>query len=204
LGQQNTWLDYNLWLPSPNQLVERVKKLLEKIGTPLAVFAPDDNMADLFIQAVLELGYRIPEDIAVLASNNDRGFCESCRVPLSSVEVNFSQLGYESARVLDQLINGEPDVPKLVKIPPLMVVGRSSTENAEPRDPIVSAIREYIREHFAERITADILIHDIHVSRSVAFERFRKIADIRSEQKSNGSGWSTRNPFWETPITRST
>lgn len=174
LGFQTGWMAYDLWMPSPDKLLAKVRKMVHQAGFPLAVFAPDDNMADLFLQAVLELGLRVPEDVAVLASNNDRGLCEWCRVPLSSVNVNFLRLGYESARLLDRLMENKNNV-SYFKVPPLMVAGRSSTERPESHDLLVSSILDYIREHFAERITADIILRDIRASRTVAYERFRKV-----------------------------
>ena len=175
LGLNATYLHSDLYMPVPGQLLGEVDKAIKQAGLPLAVFSPDDNMADMFMQAVLELGYRIPEDVAILGSNNDRGFCEMCRVPLSSIDVNFSRLGYESARLLDRLMTGDETVPQLLRIPPLMVDKRRSTEKIQSGDPIVRAILQYIGEHFAEKITAEHVIHDVHASRSVAFERFRKI-----------------------------
>ncbi len=175
LGPKPRFLEYDLWMPQPQLLVAEVKKLIEEVGMPLAVFSPDDNMADLFMQAVLELGWRIPEDVAVLGSNNERGFCEMCRVPLSSIDVNFSRLGYESARLLDRVMKGDPAAERLLRVPPLMVERRRSTEKMQSQEPVVRAILEYIGEHFAEKITAEHVIQDIHVSRSVAYERFRKV-----------------------------
>ncbi len=174
LDQKYNELVSELWLPSPDDLLTDVKKTVDRIGLPLAVFSPDDNMADLFIQAAAELGYRIPEDIAVLGSNNERNLCEMSRIPLSSVDVNFSRLGYEAARLLDQLMRDDKTISPYIKIPPLMVEKRRSTEKVLTQDPIVRAIMEYIHEHFAEKITADHVIQDIHASRSVAYERFRK------------------------------
>lgn len=174
LGQHYHEFVSELWLPSPQDLLSEVKKIVEKVGLPLGVFSPDDNMADLFMQAAAELGYRIPEDIAVVGSNNERALCEMCRIPLSSIDVNFSRLGYEAARQLDQLMNGDSKAPQFIKIPPLMVEKRRSTEKVLSQDTIVRAIMEYIREHFAEKITAEHVIQDIHASRSVAYERFRK------------------------------
>ena len=175
LGLKLHHVDSNLWMPAPDQLLEEMQKVITRAGLPLAVFSPNDNMADLFMQASLELGYRIPEDIAILGSNNDRAFCEMCRVPLSSIDMNYSRLGYESARLLDRLMNKDSTAPKLVATPPSMVETRLSTQKMQTTDRIVRTILEYIGEHFAEKITAEHIIHDIHASRSAAFDRFRKV-----------------------------
>lgn len=175
LGLTPNYLDYDFWMPAPEPLLKAVDQSIKEAGLPLAVFSPDDPMADAFMQAVLELGYRIPEDVAILGSNNERGVCDMCRIPLSSIDVDFSRLGYEGARLLDRLMDGDETAPKLLSIPPVRVEKRRSTERMQTRDPIVRAIIEYIGEHFAEKITADDVIQHIHASRSAAFVRFRKV-----------------------------
>ncbi len=156
-------------------LPARLKRALAGMPLPVGVFSPDGYAADVFEQGVMELGYRVPDDIAVLSTDNDRGICEMARVPLSSVDVNLSKLGYEAARLLDRLMAGDKNAPREIVIPPLGIEKRRSTERTSCDDPIVTAIMEYIREHFMEKITAELIIHDIHASRTNAFVRFRKV-----------------------------
>jgi LacI family transcriptional regulator len=159
---------------NPADLRARITRVIRRTGLPLAVFAPDDGYAEAFIQVALDLGYRIPEDIAVIGVNNSREICEACRVPISSVDVNFSRLGYEGARLLDRLMRGEDDVPRLVVIPPLTVEKRQSTDDRAENDKIVSAIQHYIREHLAEKISPQTVLQDLRLSRTTAFARFRQ------------------------------
>lgn len=158
----------------PQQIKSRVSQIIRKVGLPLAVYAPEDIYADAFIQTALDLGYRVPEDISVLGVNNSREICESCRVPISSIDVNLSRLGYEAARLLDRLMNGEISEPDLVQVPPLTIEKRQSTPGAPEEDRAVSAIRQYIREHFAERISIQTVLQDLRVSRSTAFAHFTR------------------------------
>jgi LacI family transcriptional regulator len=158
------------------KIATQISQAIRTLGLPLAVFSPDDMMADSFMQIVLGLGYIVPEQIAVLGMNNDRGFCEMCRVPLSSLDVNLSRLGYDGARLLDRLMRGQianQPVPRIT-VPPLTVETRQSTDSTRCDDRLVVAILEYIREHFAERMTVEDMLRDLHTSRAVAYERFQK------------------------------
>ncbi|AHF91169.1 transcriptional regulator [Opitutaceae bacterium TAV5] len=161
----------------PGDLRARIHRIVKKNGLPLAVFAPDDAYAEAFIQTALDLGYRIPQDIAVLGVNNSREICEACRVPVSSIDVNFSRLGYEGARLLDGLMKGEitaasPAGERHLVIPPLTIEKRQSTDSAAESDKAVVAIQQYIREHFAERISLETVLQDLRLSRSTVFARF--------------------------------
>ena len=158
----------------PSDLRARIGRATRRLGLPLAVFASDDICAEAFIQVALDLGYRIPGDIAVLGVNNSREICEACRVPISSIDVNFSRLGYEGARLLDDLMRGADDVPRLVVIPPLTIEKRQSTDDRAESDKTVSAIQHYIREHLAEKISPATVLHDLRLSRTTAFARFRQ------------------------------
>ncbi len=159
---------------NPGDLKARITKIVRKTGLPLAVYAPDDMYAEAFIQTALDLGYRIPQDIAVLGVNNSRDICEECRVPISSIDVNFSRLGYEGARLLDGLMRGDIRKFQRIVIPPLTIEKRQSTDSAAETDKTVVAIQQYIREHFAERITIETVLRDLHISRSMAFVRFTR------------------------------
>lgn len=177
-GMHPHLLAYDEWVPNSSKHPKFIKKKIEQAiqvtGAPVAIFCPDDYVADLCLQGALELGYRIPEDVAILGANNDRGFCEMSAVPLSSIDVNLSMLGYEAAQLLDRLMAGDKKAPRSIKITPQRVERRRSTESSSSDDKVVNAILEYIREHFAEKICAEQIIQDIHASRTNSFVRFRK------------------------------
>ncbi|AHF90280.1 transcriptional regulator [Opitutaceae bacterium TAV5] len=168
----NTWAEQIVF--DPRNVKDRISLAIRNTGLPLAVFAPEDIYADIFIQAALDLGYRIPDDIAVLGVNNSREICESCRVSISSIDVNLSRLGYEGARLLDGLMRGDYETHPLVLIPPLTIEKRRSTDDNAVIDRAVSSIRQYIREHFAERISLQTVLQDLRVSRSTAFAHFTR------------------------------
>ncbi|MDP0496366.1 MAG: substrate-binding domain-containing protein [Verrucomicrobiota bacterium JB024] len=159
---------------SPARVMKQVHRAILELGLPLGAFGVEDFTADLFTQAALDLGHHIPNDIAVLGCNNDRGFCESSRVPLSSIDVNLGRLGFDAAHILDQLMNDQT-VPELTLIPPLTIEKRASTERSACEDRIVASILSYIRDHFAEKITAEHVVQSIYTSRATAYNRFSQV-----------------------------
>ncbi|MDP0495666.1 MAG: substrate-binding domain-containing protein [Verrucomicrobiota bacterium JB024] len=156
------------------KLKRSISEAIEQTNQPISVFCPDDSTADVFLQEVLSLGYKVPERIAILGVNNNRSFCELSQVPLSSVDVNLSKLGHTGAELLDRYLNSDPKAPKTIFIPPLYIEKRASTEQITSDDKIVASILSYIKDHYMERITADDVIRDVHASRTNAFVRFRK------------------------------
>lgn len=158
---------------NPGDFQDLVQRKIKKTGLPLAVFALEDSYANGFIQTVLDMGYRVPEDVAVLGLNNQREICELCRVPISSVDVHLSRVGYEGARLLDVLMSGQEPQTRCIVIPPLTIERRESTELEARRDKTVGAIQEYIRQHFGEKISIKEVLRDLRLQ-PPALSHFRK------------------------------
>ncbi len=101
---------------------------LASIPRPLAVFAYNDALAANMIDACIEGGIRVPEEVAVLGVDNDDLVCECLSVPLSSVCHDLETIGYEGAALLDRLIDGQRPPAEPVRVPPRGVVTRKSTD----------------------------------------------------------------------------
>lgn len=81
------------------------KKLIAG-SKPDAIFATSDEMAFGAMDALKDLGYRIPEDIAVAGFGNNR-MANLMEPKLTTVELPFRKMGIYGARVLFDCIDGE-------------------------------------------------------------------------------------------------
>jgi LacI family transcriptional regulator len=72
----------------------------------------------------------VPEQIAVLGTDNDPFYCEGGRVMLSSIDVDHRKIGYEAAATMNQVLDGVTARDAVVLIPPAKVVTRASTDPA--------------------------------------------------------------------------
>lgn len=72
--------------------------LLKQRPRPDAVFCFNDACAVGAMQAILEAGLRIPQDIAILGCGNS-WYGEFLRVPLTSIDQKASQLGHAAANL---------------------------------------------------------------------------------------------------------
>jgi LacI family transcriptional regulator len=101
-------------------------KLLSAKPRPDGVFCYNDPSAMGAIQAALELGLRIPDDIAVIGCGNVR-YAQFLRVPLSSVDQQSSQIGNRAAVLaLDLIAAKSTPTPVSILLEPA-VVARAST-----------------------------------------------------------------------------
>ncbi len=137
-------------------------KWLKSLPYPVGVMAADDWAASGVAAACLEADLAVPEKVAIVGVNNDDLLCESAWPPLSSVDADYSRVGYAAAMMLDRLLAGEtiPLDQRSVLLQPLGVVRRMSTDVLAVDDPQLAEAVRYIREHACDPCTmGDVLRH---------------------------------------------
>ena len=84
---------------------DSMKSLLEK-RIPKAVYCANDIIACGAIQAILEKGYKIPNDIAVIG-NDDMQLCNYIYPKLTSINLGTKEVADKAFKDLLRLIDGE-------------------------------------------------------------------------------------------------
>ena len=105
---------------------QAMKSLLKLESRPDAVFCHNDALAIGAMNAILDSGLRIPEDIALIGCGNLH-FDGSLRVALSSVDQHSRQLGEKTGDLILDLIHAKSKQPARSVILEPHVVARSST-----------------------------------------------------------------------------
>jgi LacI family transcriptional regulator len=106
------------------------KELLALPLIPDGIFCNNDPMALGVMEAVLEAGLRIPEDICIIGAGNVR-YASALRVPLSSIDQNIAQLGKRSAELALSLMQAKTTPrPEQVVIQPKLIIRESTNRGA--------------------------------------------------------------------------
>ncbi|MEN3304812.1 MAG: LacI family transcriptional regulator [Micromonosporaceae bacterium] len=95
-----------------------------------AVFCGSDQIARGVADSLRESGHRVPADIALVGFDNWEVMAAACRPPLTTVDMNLTQLGRSAAQRLLAAIDGDP-AHGLHTLPCQLVV-RESTGAAMP------------------------------------------------------------------------
>lgn len=156
-----------------NERYEPIKRWLKTLSLPAGIFAVHDYRALIVLSACREVGLRVPEDVAVIGSDNDLMVCEFSTPTLTSVCANAYRMGFEAARLLDQLMRGKPQPPEPILIDPTEVVARASTDVLHANDPVVKRAIEFMHKNFSESFTMESVAETVHVSRRSLEMRFR-------------------------------
>lgn len=111
---------------TPESGYNQAKILLSQENRPTAIFAGNDLMAFGIIYAAIEMGLRVPEDLAVIGFDNIP-LSSFFVPPLSTIEVPMSALGSDSMETLIGLIAGEQ--VSRIKLHKTRLIIRKSTLN---------------------------------------------------------------------------
>ncbi len=117
---------------------------------PMGLMAANDLNAINVTLALTDAGWRVPEEYAVLGVNDTEVVCELAPVPLSSVNCNYEQQGYEAAALLARLMDGEPVPAHPTVIVPKGVTVRRSTDAVALNDIDSARFLRYLRDHYLE------------------------------------------------------
>lgn len=106
--------------------VSAMRQLLRLKQKPDAVFCASDPIAIGALQAALEAGYAVPEEIGIIGVGNHR-YGQYLRVPISTVDQKRLEMGNRAATLLLDLIRQADKVShRVVLIEPALVIRGSS------------------------------------------------------------------------------
>jgi LacI family transcriptional regulator len=153
----------------------RLTAALVAMPKPLAIFAFNDGAACEVLNACEEAGIPVPESVAVLGVDNDLLFCEMPGIQLSSIRHDLEGIAYEACALLDRLMSGEPPPGEPLRLPPLGLVTRRSTDILAVTNLQVAKALRLIREEFADP-TLDVtrIVEATGISRRALEMAFRR------------------------------
>lgn len=124
-----------------------IEKWLAESEKPIAVYTIEDEGAAMLMRACHQLGIAVPEQVALIGTNNDPVICPYTEVPLSSIDLNWEGVGYAAAAQLDLLMQGKKPKNQLVLVPPKGLAPRKSSDTIAMKDIRVALALSYIQEN---------------------------------------------------------
>lgn len=163
-----------LWYYKPSAL----SQWLQSLPKPIAIMACDDERGQHITEACKHAKIQIPEEIAVLGVDNDKMTCNLSDPPLSSVELDTEKGGYETARLMDQMITGRINETYDVLVMPIQVITRQSTDIASANDKYIAKALKFIHQNIDNRINVDDVLKQVPLSRRALEKRFQETTGI--------------------------
>ena len=141
--------------------------------TPIGVCGTHDLPCRYLIDVCRLKGLSVPQDVAVIGNSNEEVICASPPPALTSIDLGYTQVGYQAAVLLDRLMNGEKP-PSEQLISPAELVPRQSTDSYAVDDPLVARALRFIAEHGHEPIKVNDVAAAIPITRRSLERRFQK------------------------------
>ncbi|MEO6434664.1 MAG: substrate-binding domain-containing protein [Tepidisphaeraceae bacterium] len=154
----------------------RLQEVLAELPRPCGVFAANDVIACFVLQAARHISRRVPEDIGVVGVDNDPFPNAAAGLAISSIELPFREVGRQAARFLEDRWNGAKP-GRLVRLPPVRVVVRASTDAFMTSHALVRAAQAYVESRRHERVTVAEVTRAVRTNRVTLGKHFRRELD---------------------------
>jgi LacI family transcriptional regulator len=159
------------WLARHTDLVRWVRSLPK----PIAVLTWFVDCGRDVIDACREAEILVPEEVSVLACDDDPLLCDACLPPLSGITSSSEQSGYQAAALLDRLMQGNRPPKRPILIEPTSVVSRRSTDTLAIDNADLAQAIAFIRTHAARPIRVTDVLRRVPFSRRQLEQEFQRI-----------------------------
>ncbi len=157
--------------PVPARLVAWIRQLPK----PAGVICTTNGGGGYLIRVCHELGLRVPEDVAVLGTD-DTDLALASTPTLTTVMADLQQIGRAAMHQLVELLDGTPAPSEPVRIKAMDLHVRESTGLKRPQICDIAAAMEYISQHACHGITVHQMIRETQrVSTKTFYTHFQAI-----------------------------
>lgn len=153
-----------------------VKGWIEKWNHPIGVYITFPDATGRHIaEAVRASGLAIPEQVAIIQSENDQVLCMDPSPSLSSVDVVYESIGYEAAKMLDEMMKNKPVEEAHRMVEPACVIARQSTDFLAVDDELVATALRCISEMAHQSIDVNDICDAACSGRRTLERRFQNV-----------------------------
>ena len=120
---------------------------LNRVARPIGVFTAQDILARHLINVTAAAGVGVPAEMGIVGAYNEEVVCMSCEPTVTSIDLGCYRIGTAAARMLEHMMAGGPAPTEPVRIKPIGLVARASTDVFASDDPLVARALRYISDN---------------------------------------------------------
>jgi len=160
------------WMQRLRQLTQWLRQLPKPVG--IGCYTPD--VACQVVDACNRAGLRVPDDVAVIAMDDDPMKCGLAKPTVSAAQIPATRIGHEAARLLDVLLGRRQAPATVVEIAPTgVIVKRQSTAIVGAADRDIHQAAEKIAMRSHQPFSTERLAEEMHVSSRWLQRHFRRV-----------------------------
>jgi len=154
---------------------EQLTRWLKSIPKPIGIMACDDNQGNNLVEACHAAGIKIPYDLSVMGVDNDELLCSLGSTPLSSIQVNIEEGGFQTAQLIERRVQN-PGLPvEDIVLRPVKIVGRISTASFATNDLQIQKAVKFIHQNDNRKISVEDVMEKVAMSRRLLERRFKSV-----------------------------
>ena len=112
-----------------------VSRLMACRPSPEVVCCSNDRVAGLALQAVTEMGLRVPGDVALVAFTDSGNSELYSPISITTGVAPYAECGRAAVQIVKDLIDGKPAPKRPLLVPPQLIVGESCPETKPGGEP---------------------------------------------------------------------
>ena len=157
--------------------IQKLHEWVDGFVPPVGVLAKHDRLCRYLMNVCDVQGLRVPYDVGLVGMFNEPLLCEDLEPTLTSIDLAYERVGYQAARILDDLMAGRPAPAEPCLVEPAGLVPRRSSDAFVVGDPLVAQALRFMADHVHERIGVEEVARHVGTTRSTLGGRFRRALD---------------------------
>ncbi|MEN8662215.1 MAG: substrate-binding domain-containing protein [Lentimonas sp.] len=151
-------------------------KWIATLPPKTAIYSFNDALSVEILKACNQIQRPVPQDIAIISTDNDSFLCELSTPAISSIDIGFQRAGYEIADTLAQIIQN-PDSASVTngKIRVRQLIERESSLAIGNTDPDLNVAVRFIQGHYSKDLSIDDIVATTNLSRRSLETRFKQM-----------------------------
>lgn len=174
LGRHPTDTPASWYAGEPIAWANDLIRIASELPKPLGVFARFMTLTQRVALVLMASGVHVPENVTLLSGDDDPLLADMATPTISAIDVNAERIGTTAAEVLDDLMAGRAAPRKPIRIPPVGIISRGSTDLIVTTSPEVAAAIRYIRANVARPIHIDDLAREARLSQRMLYRTFHE------------------------------
>ena len=151
---------------------QRIQTWLRDTAPPMGVFTSLDMLGRHVAQLAGENQLHVPNDVALVSAHNEPTICESPEPAITSLDYGFDRVGFEAARLMDALLNGNAPATLVTKVAPRELVVRQSSDFTYLTDDVADRAMQFMATRSQKSISVSDVARHVNVSRRTLESRF--------------------------------
>ena len=161
---------------SPDRDMAELARWMRALPKPSGVMVAYDDRAIVAMEACRHAALDIPRDVAIVSCDNDELICNHLSPGLTSIEADFTGIGYRAAEALSRMMRGTDGKPAALEtFGAVRLVARGSSAPVSSGSALVLRAMKFIDENASSGICAQNVVDYLRVSRRLADLRFREV-----------------------------